>query len=241
LVPYYASETQGRVKTFKIQGSNDNLIWTDLYSGVAENQSYSSNPLIDTVNNSNAYKYYRIYCIDSYASGTSKMGISLLQLFGVDYTEREFAPSSTVKYIYDHGLELEPITTYATSEAGVTKYDNFIRAAVTATASSIGTAYASNIDVTNHSILRGVIADAYYCSNSSTNPANLGVHNTVPDAAGTSIVAQIVPTMGYAGLPNCVGVDISSLSGSYIIGLSVKNASSPKYIRRADIAEMWLE
>ena len=48
-------------KNFKVQGSNDDSQWTDIYSGLSA--------YIDTVqsfefDNSESYRYYRIYCVD---------------------------------------------------------------------------------------------------------------------------------------------------------------------------------
>lgn len=52
---------------FKIQGSNDGVNWTDLYSKSvtqAEHQSYQLNPLADNIENDDNYLYY---CISSTA------------------------------------------------------------------------------------------------------------------------------------------------------------------------------
>lgn len=66
-VKFVASyETMMRVKNFKIQASNDNSTWTDLYTGVYPNtQGYKFSI---NLNNNTAYLYYRIYVIDNYDS-----------------------------------------------------------------------------------------------------------------------------------------------------------------------------
>lgn len=58
--------TMMRVKNFKIQASNDNSTWVDLYTGVYPNtQGYKFSA---DLNNNTAYLYYRIYVVDNYDS-----------------------------------------------------------------------------------------------------------------------------------------------------------------------------
>lgn len=71
-------ETEARIKNFKIQGSNDNSTWTDLYTGVYPNtQGYE---FIAEFDNDSEYLYYRIYVIDCY-SASHYIRVSTLQFY----------------------------------------------------------------------------------------------------------------------------------------------------------------
>ena len=70
-----------RVKDYKIQGSNDNETWVDLYSGT---YTYSSNYEENkaTIINSNFYLYYRLYIVNRYGSSNNYGGARTLQFYG---------------------------------------------------------------------------------------------------------------------------------------------------------------
>lgn len=53
------------IKDFKLQGSNDDTEWTDLYEGVVEQAAAWQSFVFD---NDTAYRYYRIYITSNYAS-----------------------------------------------------------------------------------------------------------------------------------------------------------------------------
>lgn len=74
-----------RVKSFKIQGSNDGSTWTDLFSGTYPNATVMAEFTID--NNDDYYLYHRIYVIDKYESGNNHCGIKLLQFYGRELSE----------------------------------------------------------------------------------------------------------------------------------------------------------
>lgn len=90
------------IKTATLKYSDDGVIWknasvqtTCLGKILTVFDSTENNPhqywaLGDIVNNGNPANY----------------AITLLNFYGVDYSEREFASGSTIKYLYDHGVEL---------------------------------------------------------------------------------------------------------------------------------------
>ena len=82
LIPTYSSS--GRVKNFKISGSNDGTNWTDLYTGVAENRDYTDSPLVAEFENNVAYTQYRLYVTDEYGSGNMYIRVSEIQLYSAE-------------------------------------------------------------------------------------------------------------------------------------------------------------
>ncbi len=78
------------IKDFKIQGSNDDSSWTDLYSGAAlDNQDWQE---FSFVNNS-AYRYYRIFVINN-CGGTNYAGFCAIEMpqGGNDYLSISDSP-----------------------------------------------------------------------------------------------------------------------------------------------------
>jgi len=67
------------VKNFKLQGSNDNSDWKDLYTGT--NKRYDGIKSEFTFDNANSYRYYRLLVLDSYSSyGKTYCGIDELEM-----------------------------------------------------------------------------------------------------------------------------------------------------------------
>lgn len=67
------------VKDFKIQGSDDNSTWTDIYSGIASNSSVTTLQKFNFANR-NKYKYYRLSAQNTF--GASPVCISDLDFYG---------------------------------------------------------------------------------------------------------------------------------------------------------------
>lgn len=84
-------------------GSNDNADWVDLATFLLDKSNGNMDVYFD-VDNNDAYKYYRLSFGGSNATAGNNVTIAELQFYGVDYSEREFAEGSTMKYIYDHGI-----------------------------------------------------------------------------------------------------------------------------------------
>lgn len=67
------------VKNFKIQGSNNNSNWQDIYTGI--NTRYNGVKSEFTFNNYNYYRYYRVLVLDSYSYyGKTYCGIDELEM-----------------------------------------------------------------------------------------------------------------------------------------------------------------
>lgn len=75
-----------QIHDFKIQASNDNTSWVDLYSGEIPNDvSYAERMNYFDFENETAYRYYRLYVIDANTSRT--ITVFEMQLYYYDETE----------------------------------------------------------------------------------------------------------------------------------------------------------
>lgn len=104
------------IKTFTIQGSSDGFgsdvrtIYTGTYPVDA------SRIAVALSSNTEECMAHKLIINDSYRANS--YGCGEWDMYGFDYSEKEFATGSTVKYIYDHGVELESITISGTGTKG---------------------------------------------------------------------------------------------------------------------------
>lgn len=77
ITPNYASSNLC-AKNYKVQASNDNSTWVDLYTGTFNNTNDETATIV--FRNVNAYKYYRINTIDAY--GSNRIGYKSIKFFG---------------------------------------------------------------------------------------------------------------------------------------------------------------
>lgn len=108
---FKCSDNMVRLNNFILQGSNDGFTTkTDI-------ETFENNSVENTFNVNN-YDYYKSYRIYGTNDGSGYLKLVTLQFYGryeSNYSEKEFAQDSNVKYIYDHGVELVPLTKTATS------------------------------------------------------------------------------------------------------------------------------
>lgn len=91
-----------RIRTFKLQGSNDGSSWTDIQDNLSLSGSETTIKCFD-INNNTKYMYYRIF-IQTTRSGYNPL-CATLQFYGFDYSEYDWDTDNSRKYIYDHGVE----------------------------------------------------------------------------------------------------------------------------------------
>lgn len=71
--------------------------------------------------NTNKYRFYKLVCTkNDNGRATSGYGC-ILQFYGLDYSEKEFAQDGKVEYIYDHDIELMALT--KTSSSALVTFD----------------------------------------------------------------------------------------------------------------------
>lgn len=99
----YGNETKARVKTIKVQGSNDGNTWVDVENGKEFILNEDTSITCYSINDATSYDMYRITCKD----GWNAIGVAYreIQFYGFDYSEKEFEEGTTKKWLYDHGVE----------------------------------------------------------------------------------------------------------------------------------------
>lgn len=153
ILPSYQYGVSGdvkRVKSYKYQASNDGNVWEDLTDTLVTNQSTQNEWYYTLLNNDDAYRYYRVFVFDNWGSNYF-IAISEAKIFTLDYSEREFAEGSTMKYIYDHGVELESITEQA-GGGTIEKRGSEIYMAGTSSSTIGCTVTSGNIDFTDYKL-----------------------------------------------------------------------------------------
>lgn len=224
------------VKTFKIQASNDGVEWVDLTEELNHSNTYSYVSDV-CLNNASSYLYYRVDVLSSFSSteNNNQTIIDEIQFYGVDYSEREFAEGSTMKYIYDHGVELEELTTVGYGSGLEPTYEsNQIYFSPTNESKHRYAGLANAIDLTSYSILRATIGDKAVIANNSY------VYMMLGESKANSIDTQT--SIAYKNLSNIrnpendLYIDISGVSGNKFI-----NITSGYQTRSVTIKEWWLE
>ena len=187
---FISMQTYGTLGNGVIQGSNDGNTWEDVYT--ISSELTANTEYYFTFSNSVPYKYYRVYG----QIVSNRVGYKAIQFYGVDYSEREFAEGSTMKYLYDHGVELETINTTGT----VTKDDDHI------TLSAANAQASHTLDLTPYDLLRGKVGDH--------------MSGTTALIAGTTATAN----MTAANAPNNESLNVSSVNASLATGAKMTAA-----------------
>lgn len=228
----------------RLEGSNNTTTgqdgtWTNLGAITSPTGGYIN------ISNVNYYKAYRLYIVSETTSSADHYGgrIETLQFYGraldeivsttptdgrpyltlnntiysVSWTEREFAEGSTMKYLYDHGVEFETFSYKDASNDG----DKI----------TLGTndAYAMSAqnNLTNYSTLRAVIGD----SNGNGNGYIIIDDTNAPAYSYNTWIAYNKLMNG--NNPNTVNLSVASINQSLYCGLITNKALQCK--------ELWLE
>lgn len=172
--------------------------------------------------NTNKYRFYKLVCTkNDNGRATSGYGC-ILQLYGLDYSEREFEEGSTIKYLYDHGVELEEISL----GSDATKQVDSILLSCTGDNNN-ACAYVQKTLTEN--LFRATIRNAKILKSSyliiASNPLNV-----VTSDAYSNLVQE--------NAPNNFGLDVSNFKNSNkYIGVRTQGTSG----EMLEILELWLE
>lgn len=204
-----------------IQGSNDKLTWNTCSN--PQNITGNDAAFKFVVDSDVAYKYWRVYAPTLTTSG--RFLIEIIQFYGVDYSEREFAEGSTMKYLYDHGVELENIEI----NDNTTKEDDYISIKATTTTYYGMIVPTNSIDLTDYSIERVKIGDL--------------MSGGVQIQASTQKTSYNSGRIGYkafnvaaSDLPNNLYYDVSAVNQN-----AYPNIVTSQVNNTIDISEWWLE
>ena len=199
-----------------IDGQKYDLIQNDVNCYTHRNDLFTYS--IDT----NKYRFYKLVCTkNDNGRATSGYGC-ILQLYGLDYSEREFEEGSTIKYLYDHGVELEEISL----GSDATKQVDSILLSCTGDNNN-ACAYVQKTLTEN--LFRTTIRNAKILKSSyliiASNPLNV----VTPDAYSNLVQENA---------PNNFGLDVSNFKNSNkYIGVRTQETSGAML----EILELWLE
>lgn len=233
------SSTTAFSRVIKFQYSDDNSTWTDIGGERTVNipQGANTNTFsFDLGDENGAHQYWAMYVVKSIQSGAvSSWGTycSELQFYGVDYSEREFATGANMKYLYDHGLELETLSSYETGGTSITNRRVDDLYVYVPSATNNNASILSSQDLTGFSLMRAVATSA------NANGGFLGVYSSLYPSgstaaeAGTEIKTPLVDRFN-------VALGVSSYNESKAVGIRVSNGSgsAEKYL---SVSEIWLE
>ena len=143
---YSNSSNNYYAKAVQLIGSDDNTNFTSIGESQTLNNAANS-VFFFYPNNNTAYRYNGISITSNITGGQSTFKI--INFYGLDYSEREFEPNSGKKWLYDHGVELETLTTSGT----VTKGSDYL------TLSAANSEATASVDLTDYSVLRCKVGD----------------------------------------------------------------------------------
>ena len=225
--------TDGENKTVQLVGSKDGVAWFDL-----ENEKHTVNESSISGRNyefdigvKNEARYIRIKA----THGSGGVAIGAIQFYGLDYSEREFEEGSTMKYLYDHGVELEPLVGFKNQNGDLVDTDSYeylyMEKKVTA-AGNVAVRTVSQIDLTNYSLMRAKVGNIFVGGNNAIFVINLQTPNTADAAIAAS-------GFNANNLPDNNALDLSNINQSLYcdVGLVESNTVT----RKQSITEWWLE
>lgn len=225
----------GSTVPFKVQALKNNT-WETLYTG---SFPANSNPtkykfIFTPMTNVDAIRYL----VDNppkngnnYIYGT----VFRLAFLDLDYSEKEFAPGSTRKTIYDHGVELETVLTATRGTASIVKESNQIYG-YKGNAANSGFEFGAKLNISDYDYFYVKAGNKWYRYPYLSVDTDIDAYNT-----GQIAYAHIASTASPYTLLNIYGqCDISSCNSTYAVALYyAETNNSGEYW--GTVKEMWLE
>ena len=150
-----------------------------------------------------------------------------VQFYGLDYSEREFEPGTTKKWLYDHGLELVSISEAITTGGAITFGSDYVNLNRTNSNANLSIATDNTIDLTAYSMLF-TIAD----TTKSSSIERIGVAASRTTGVSSMTTSKLV-TMTGSDVKD--GVDISAVDESQYIIVLADNVGA------FNLKEIWVE
>jgi hypothetical protein len=216
------------VNNMQLVGSNDNgATWQNI--GTAKTPiSQQAIQYFDYADNEEPFSIIGISV--NAPNNSHNPAITILQFYGLDYSEKEFEEGTTKKWLYDHGVELE--TMYIDSAIGEKK-DSFLRYSKPDSQTYATAMCTTNnpINISPFSILRA--KSGYWGYNSAANgQITLGI---VSQRGYTPLVAYRDNTPTDA--PNNLYLVVSNVNETNYVGFGWGAKAAVNF----DIKEIWLE
>lgn len=211
-----------RITRIDLEGSNDRNTWKSIRSSIP-----ISSLIFEKIDNDISYLYYRLKISNNYNAG-----IQLVNFYGSDYSEREFGSGYTMKYIYDHGLELIGLKGLTmSSSAYFLKESNqlYMYKAANGTQASFITTDAINLS--SYNLERAVSGNKInLTSSNATIATNSNNSNLAAYSSSTNIIASM--------LPGNIVNNISSINNNQYPVISTNGGGNAVEL---SIEEWWLE
>lgn len=204
-------QNQNAGNTVRVEYSDDKNVWTSadcIFNTIAETIVFSD------VNEKKSHRYWRFL----FAVNNNYTSTIMANFYGLDYSEREFEEGSTMKYLYDHGVELEPLESYGSGTIEKGENSFIVRN------KKFGGCKA---DFTNHSLSRMKVGNNYLYDQYSA----MLIGESISDPTGNLGLARF----DVSNLPNNMSIPISSVN--QVAYLTVY-ANTNVYI---ECTELWLE
>ena len=219
--------------TINIKDNSDNVLASDTFSGGTR---FSK---IFDISSDNVGTVFKCNI-----AGSNGLGVTLttVQFYGLDYSEKEFEVGTTKKWLYDHGVELEPlgegIISGTNSVATKENEQLYIYLSGTSKASAFMTT--SPIDMTPYKLMMGVLGNKYYASTGNNPSTAIGVKSTRTHTSSDNTLIASVNFVHGTNAELKKGVDLSSVTGqSYPIYRVYTTTSSTTHY--GTLTEWWLE
>lgn len=228
----YIQSSSANPPTGHFVGSHDGITWT----AISETKTATTSMTIynyEMLDNADAYEYVGFELTQVWNGAASGLFGLAVEIYGLDYSEKEFEAGTTKKWLYDHGVELAGITAYKANASNIAEKENnqlYLKGSV---ASSIyGFRTTSKIDLTAYSFIRTKVGNK---GGTASRLYFMGVVNVITDAHNSAVAEG---TADIANAPNNESLSISSVNGSYFPVLRETNGDSSS---SGSISEWWLE
>lgn len=212
------------VKSFDLLGSNDGTQYDLIYSG-EHDKNDKGIIYYHAFDNSVAYKYYRVLCKTSFGSYDQ---IAAIQLYGTpDYESRT--------YIYEHGVEVMPITAYANGHTAEKQADQLFLYKNNASTVTPQFYTTNAIDLTSKTVLYTVMGNVIVPDSDGWAGAGM-ICSSVPmtNSNYNNINIAKTPFTKYKTL-----TDISNINQEAYVQHSLITSATNSM--KATITEWWLE
>lgn len=242
----YVFPSDVKVKMAMIYSSSIPVDHMYIESADSKNGEFSGEEF--TVTASSSYKYFITLsevqtnkAIRFRAKKSTNFGGAInLQFYGLDYSEKEFEPGTTKKWLYDHGVELETMTAY-TYGANTVAQKNSDNLHVEVPASTQRQAnFMTSLNLTAYNLYRAIYGDVI-ATGASSSACSLAIFSSNPtgyNPSGNVAKKTVVPPDN--NLPNNISLDISAVTGINYIGIYTAN-SSDTITKKGEVKELWLE
>lgn len=230
---YDTSKSWYGINTYKIVGKNGSGLWEDITETLTATRDTNTHVL--SVNSEDTYDTIGLFILDSTNTSAVTCGVSSVQFYGLDYSEKEFEQGATKKWLYDHGVELEELTAYPSytnySIGTYTKNNDNIQLNVSG--SSNGIALSVQLDCSAY--------DYLMCKGRKlTNNAN---NNKLATASTGYLRASTIGsnTIDYTNPKNSIiALDVQSVSQQVYCGVFLETSNTID-ATSSMFEELWLE